>query len=143
MSEDLANGEKAIPTTDAQAQTSGMERRQERRGERVEVEARELHVEFSQPCRIGEAARRYAGFGGLRDLEVEPVEPLQTITVTARGLDVQQDPDYVGDGFRRRQQGSEDFRVVWEHRWSIVVASLGVRNALVCIFRVRSLWHAS
>jgi hypothetical protein len=36
MSEDLANGEKAIPTTDAQAQTTGTERRRERRGERVE-----------------------------------------------------------------------------------------------------------
>ena len=81
----------------------------------VEVQARELYVKFGKPGGITESARSDPRFNRLGHLEVQPVEPLQAITVDAGTSDRLHGLEDVGDGLRGHPDGGEERRVVGEH----------------------------
>ena len=111
----------------------------------AEVQGRELYVKFGEPGGITESARSDPRFNRLGHLEVQPVEPLQAITVDAGASDRLHGLEDVGDGLRDHPDGGEERRVVGEHAayCSSVVCSWSIASGGRSSTGVRALVAAS
>ncbi len=81
--------------------------RQKPRLEGAKIQRRKLHVELGEPSRVVEAAGGYARPNRLCDVEVQPVEPLQTIAIDAGGLDGLYRLKHICDRLKRRANGRD------------------------------------
>jgi len=105
----------SVPRSEERPPASGISFARKRRTERRKVQPRKLNVEFRKPRRVGKSPGTDARFDSLRHLQVEPIEPLQSIAVGTRCLDNLHNSQDVRDRSWWCSDSSQKCRVIREH----------------------------